>query len=31
MGVSAALGIEGYEQFQLPPIMFYIAEKRSSK
>lgn len=28
MGVSAALGIEGYKQFQLPPIIFYIAGKK---
>lgn len=28
MGVSAALGIEGYKQFQLPPIIFYIARKK---
>lgn len=29
MRVSAALGIEGYKQSQLPPIMFYITEKWS--
>lgn len=29
MGISAALGIEGYKQSQLPSIRFYITEKQS--